>query len=82
MGPTKVALFDMLHAAGEIGMSSEEIGYRLDQLEAGKNNRNSIKANMYQLRELLEGSEYRVMTDRRCPRHWSLVKRTQQRPAA
>ena len=75
LGPSKAALFDMLKSAGDIGLTSEEIGYQFERLGTGTSNRHNIKAHIFQLREQLAGTDYRIYTDRRRPPGWYMVKR-------
>ena len=82
LGPAKASLFDMLKAAGDIGLSSDEIGYQLEREGTGTAGRHNVKSHIWQLRELLEDTDYCIKTDRHHPPHWYLVKRGSATAAA
>lgn len=75
LGPTKTRIFDLLRAAGDVGVSSEELIFALADDGAGPKNRNTIKAHIYQTNELLAGTDYGIVSDRARPRRWQLARR-------
>jgi hypothetical protein len=74
LGPVKVHIFDALKAAGDIGVSAEELIHQLAHEGMGAKSRHTIKAHIYQLNELLAGTDCRVASDGRRPWRWHLTR--------
>jgi hypothetical protein len=69
--PLKAAIFDLIQAAGEIGVSSQEIlqqAFR-ERHVAGAD---IVKMHVHQINDLLEATDFIIRSDRR---KWTLERR-------
>ena len=69
--PLKADIFDLIKAAGEVGVSSQEILDRAfrDRHVAGAD---IVKMHVYQINELLEATGFVIVSDRR---RWTIARR-------
>jgi hypothetical protein len=65
----KAAIIDMIAAAGDLGITSEEIAGEL--YSGGRANANTIKAHVFQINDLLVETDWCVRSDRR---RWFLCR--------
>lgn len=71
----KVLLFDLLHAAGDIGLPLDELRNALVDQGKAHCTENSVKSHISQMRELLAGSGWAITCDRHRPARYYLVQR-------
>jgi hypothetical protein len=71
-GPIKLRIFDLIKAAGDIGMSTEEL--RHSAWDSPPSPR-TVKAHLWQINEALACTDWRLVPDRDRPFRWSLVRR-------
>ena len=71
MTPLKATIFDLIKAAGEIGVSSQEI---LDQAFRDRNvaGADIVKGHVFQINGLLEATPFIIVSDRR---RWTIARR-------
>lgn len=77
----KARLFDMLHAAGDIGVSLDEMRNTL--VVEGKSHctPHSVKSHISQMRDVLADAGWAITCDRHRPPRWFLVQRSQGKAA-
>jgi DNA-binding response OmpR family regulator len=69
--PLKAAVVDCIKAAGDIGVSSEELLMTLWR-DRGPVETNTIKSHVNQINDALAGTDWRIHSDRR---RWFLTRR-------
>jgi hypothetical protein len=67
--PLKVALFDVVKAAGDIGVSTTELIATLNEHLGRRLAAQTIKAHVFQINELLAGTDYQIRSERRGGEH-------------
>jgi hypothetical protein len=67
----KVAIFDAIKAAGEIGISSGEL-MTVVYHDGQERQQSTIKAHVWQINGILEETRFRIVSD---GKYWSLIKR-------
>ena len=70
LGPVKIRIFDMIKAAGDVGMSSQEIVHDLYREKGG--NIGTIKAHICQMNDVLVETDWRIVSE---GRRWSIARR-------
>jgi hypothetical protein len=73
--PLKAAILDAVRAAGDLGATAETIIARAYERRRYPQ-RNAIKAHIWQINELLEDTEYRIVCEQW---HWRLERRRKQK---
>ena len=70
--PVKCLIFDLIKAAGDVWLNSEELAHTLAYDSPARSvSRNTIKAHVSQINDILAETDYRI---RRDGRRWCLVK--------
>ena len=68
LGPMKIRIFDMIKAAGDVGLSSREIAY--DLYGEGEGNIGTVKAHINQMNDSLVETDWRIVSE---GKRWFLV---------
>jgi hypothetical protein len=77
--PLKASIVDKIKAAGDIGLSSEELHNALWERAVTKH---TVKAHVWQINELLAETDYRIASDGRGPNaRWYLRRPRRERAA-
>jgi hypothetical protein len=63
--PFKASLLDLIRRAGDLGISSDGLRYELYRDHLKPPSKFTIKAHVWQLNELLAGTDYCIVSDRR-----------------
>jgi hypothetical protein len=74
----KAAIFDTIKAAGEIGVSSEELAQSdlwRDSPRRRPPTKNTVRTHIGQINQELEDTGWRIVGDHHRPWRWSLVRR-------
>src|SRR5262245_27782363 len=84
MPPLKARILDAIKAAGDLGASSHELTFEVYRGYARQRSPAGIKSHVYQLNEMLAGTDWRIVADPPCggTARWYLVRRPAMREAA
>ncbi len=63
--PLKAALFDAVKAAGDVGVSTTELITTMTEHAGRSLDAQTIKAHVFQINELLAGTDYQIRSERR-----------------
>jgi len=75
--PLKAAIFDLIEASGDGGISSAAIIFSDIYKDRRRARGTAIKAHVFQINELIEHTTYVIISDRR---RWFLVRRQSKKP--
>jgi hypothetical protein len=67
----KAAIFDCIKASGDIGISAEDIVRAVYPEQTKRPSRHTVKAHVWQINQLIAGSDYEIVSDRR---NWFIRK--------
>ena len=73
--PFKASILDLITGAGDLGVSSDELWRELYRDHPKPPNKLTIKAHVWQINELLAGTDYRIISERR---RWRVSQKHQR----